>query len=111
MEIQNGAVAKSYMTNGLLIYEKYVFAVLLQNGGFFNTCTMKRCLHRKGDFIINALKKAHVMQLLHYKAEKLQNDSIIIYLQIRTNALQMNTSHRKIYLESVFEREKNIVLY
>jgi hypothetical protein len=31
-------------------------AVLLHNSGFFNTCTMKRCLHIKVDFKTNALK-------------------------------------------------------
>jgi hypothetical protein len=76
--------------------------VLLQNGGFFYTCTMKRCLHRKVDFKTNALNKAHVLQLLHHKVEKLQNDGIIIYLQIKTNSLQMNKSHRTIYLKGVF---------
>jgi hypothetical protein len=70
--------------------------VLLQNGGFFNTCTMKRCLRRKVDFKTNALNKAHVLHLLHYKAEKLQNGGIIIYLQIKTNSLQMITSYRTI---------------
>jgi hypothetical protein len=83
-----------------------VTAVQLQNVGFFNTCTIKRCLHRKVDFKANALNKAHVLQLLHYKAEKLKNGGIIIYLQIKTNSLQMITSHRTIYLESVFERKK-----
>jgi hypothetical protein len=62
-------------------------AVLLQNGGFFNTCTMKRCLHSKVDFKTNALNKAHVLKLLHHKAKRLQNDGIIIYLQIITNLL------------------------
>jgi hypothetical protein len=52
---------------------------LLQNGGFFNTCTMKRCLHRKGGFKTNALNNAHGL-LLHYKAGLLQNEGIIIYL-------------------------------
>ncbi len=59
--------------------------VLLHKGGFFNTCTMKRCLHRKVDFKANALNNVHVSQLLHYKAGLLQIDGIIIYLQIKTN--------------------------
>ncbi len=65
-------------------------------------------LAHKVDFKTNALNKAHVLQLRHYKAEKLQSDVIIIYLQIKTNSLQMNTSHRTIYLESVFARKKMI---
>ncbi len=69
--------------------------VLLHNGGFFNTYTMKRCLHRKVDFKTNALNNAHVSQLLHYKAGLLHNDGIIIYLQIKTNNSK-DTSHRTI---------------
>jgi hypothetical protein len=48
------------------------------------------------DFQANALNNAHVSQLLHYKAGLLQNDGIIIYLQIKTNSLQMDTRHRTI---------------
>ncbi len=57
--------------------------VLLRNGGFFNTCPMKRCLHGKVDFKTNALNNAHVSQLLNYKAGLLQNDGIIKHLQIQ----------------------------
>jgi hypothetical protein len=64
--------------------------VLLHNGGFFNTCTRKLCLHRKMDFKTNALNNAHVSQLLYYKAGLLQNDGIIICLQIKTNSFQMD---------------------
>jgi hypothetical protein len=39
---------------------------LVHNGGFYNGCTMKRCLHRKVDFKTNALNNAHVSQLLPY---------------------------------------------
>jgi hypothetical protein len=42
------------------------------------------------------------------KQKGYQNDGIITYFQIKTNSLQMNTSHRTIYLESVFERKKII---
>ncbi len=51
------------MVKNNLLYGGYgnrVGMVLLQNGGFFNTWTMKRCLHRKVDFKTNALNKAHV---------------------------------------------------
>jgi hypothetical protein len=34
----------------------WIAEVLLHNGGFFNACTMKRCLHRKVDFKTNELK-------------------------------------------------------
>ncbi len=44
----------------------------------------------------NVLNNAHVSQLLHYKAGLLKNDGIIIYLQIKTNSLQMDISHRTI---------------
>jgi len=44
----------------------WIAEVLLHNGGFFNACTMKRCLHRTVDFKTNALNNAHVSQLLHY---------------------------------------------
>jgi hypothetical protein len=64
----------------------HIETVLLHNGGFFKTCTMKRCLHRKVDFITNASNNAHVSQLLHHKAGLLQNDGIIIYLLIKTNS-------------------------
>jgi hypothetical protein len=57
---------------------------------------MKRRLHRKVDFKTNALNNAHVSQLLHNKAGLLQNDGITIYLQIKTNSWQMDTSHRTI---------------
>jgi hypothetical protein len=60
--------------------------VLLPYGGFFITCTMKRCLHRKVDFKTNALNNAHVSQLLHFLAGLLQNDGIIVYLQIKPNS-------------------------
>ncbi len=40
--------------------------VLLHNGGFYNACTMKRCLLRTVDFKTNALNNAHVSQLLPY---------------------------------------------
>jgi hypothetical protein len=73
-----------------------VFSVLLHNGGFFNVYTMKRCLHRKVDFKTNELNNANVSLLFHYKAGLLQNDGIIIHLQIKTNLLQMDTSHRTI---------------
>jgi hypothetical protein len=63
----------------------YKYSVLLHNGGFFNTCIMKRCLHRNVDFKTNALNNAHVSQLVHYKAVLLQNECIIIQLQIKTN--------------------------
>jgi hypothetical protein len=48
------------------IYHGVNTTVLLHNGGFYNACTMKRCLHRTVDFKINALHNAHVSQLLPY---------------------------------------------
>jgi hypothetical protein len=51
------------------IHRNPASTVLLHNGGFFNTCTMKRCLHRNVDFKTNALNNAHVSQLLHYKQD------------------------------------------
>ncbi len=57
---------------------------------------MKRCLHRKVDFKTNELNNAHVPLLFYYKAGLLQNDGIIIYLQIKTNSSQMDTSHRTV---------------
>jgi hypothetical protein len=36
--------------------------VLPHNDGFFNTCTMKRCLHRKVNFKANALNNVNVSQ-------------------------------------------------
>jgi hypothetical protein len=84
---KNGAATKRWILQHL-----HHETVLAQKDGFQNKC----------------IKKAHVFQLLHHKAEKLQNDIIIIYLQIKTNSLQMNTSYRTIYLESIFERKKII---
>jgi hypothetical protein len=77
----------------------HIWRVLLQNGGFCNTCTMKRCLHRKMDFKTNALNNAHVSQLLHYKAGLLQNDRITLYFKIKTNSLQVDTNHRTLLVK------------
>jgi hypothetical protein len=68
-------------------FVKELKTVLLHNGGFFNTCTMNRCLHRKVDFKTNALNNVHVSQLLHYKAELLQNGCIIMYVLADQNKL------------------------
>ncbi len=46
------------------------------------------------DFKTNVLNNAHVLQLFHYEAGLLQNDGIIIYLQIKINSLQLDTSNR-----------------
>jgi hypothetical protein len=50
--------------------------------------------HRKVDFKTNALNNAHVSQLLHYKAGFLPNDGIALYFKIKTNSLQVDTTHR-----------------
>jgi hypothetical protein len=96
--------------------------VLLHNGGFFNTCTIKRCLHRKVDSKTNALNNAHISQLFHYKSRLLQNDGIIVSLLIKTNSFQMDTSHRKklakfpqrlhfpIYINKIIQKRISLLL-
>ena len=62
--------------------------VLLHNGGFFNACTMKRCLHRKVDFKTNAPK------MLMF-----QHSFITIFFKIKANSLQVGTSHRTLLVK------------
>ncbi len=58
-----------------------------------NTCTLKRCLHRKVDFKTNAAYKAHVSLLFHSEAKLLQNGCFILHFRIKTNTLQLDASH------------------
>jgi hypothetical protein len=88
---------------GMLLPLGMLHGVLLHNGGFCNTCTMKPCLHRKVDFRTNALNNAYVSLLLHDKAGLLQNDGITAYFKIKTNSLQVDTSHRTLLVLSTFD--------
>jgi hypothetical protein len=88
---------------GILLLLGMLHGVLLHNGGFCKTCTMKRCLQRKVDFRTNALNNAHVSLLLHDKAGLLQNDGISAYFKIKTNSLQVDTSHRTQLVLSTFD--------
>ncbi len=76
-----------------------MYVVLLHNGGFYNTCTMKRCLHRKVDFKTNALNNAHFSELLYYKAGLLPNDGVTLYFKIKTNSLLVDTSHKTLLVK------------
>jgi hypothetical protein len=42
-------------------------AALRHNGGFYNTCTLKRCLHRKVDFKTNTTYNDYVSQLFPFR--------------------------------------------
>jgi hypothetical protein len=58
-------------------------AVLRHNGGFYNTCTLKRCLHRKVDFKTNATYNAHVSQLFPLQSRTVTKGLYYLYFQIK----------------------------
>jgi len=64
--------------------------VLRHNGGFYNTCTLKRCLHRKVDFKTNAKHNVIVSQLSRCKAGLLQKVCTFSYFQFKTNSLKLD---------------------
>jgi hypothetical protein len=72
--------------------------VLRHNDGFYNTCTLKRCLRRKADF----KQMQHIMLMFHncsrYKAGLLQKGCIILYFQIKTNSLKLDAVTKKCFL-------------
>ncbi len=71
---------------------------------------MKRCLHRKVDFKLNALNIAHILQQLHYKAEKLSKRRYYYILADQNKLIANEYKSQNKILRSVFER-KQILYY
>jgi hypothetical protein len=72
--------------------------VLRHNGGFCNTCTLKRCLHRKVDFKTNATYNAHVSQLFPLQSRIVTKGLYYFILSNQNKLVEIRCSHKKCLL-------------
>ncbi len=75
-----------------------MYKVLLHNGGFYNTCTLKRCLHRKGDFKTNATYNYHVSQLFPLQSRIVTKGLYYFIISDQNKLVEMGCSHKKCLL-------------
>jgi hypothetical protein len=77
--------------------------VLRHNGGFYNTCTLKRCLHRKVDFKTNATYNAYVSQVFPLQS-KIVKKGLYYFKLIKTNSLNLDAVTKKCLLNFILNR-------
>ena len=72
--------------------------MLRHNGGFYNTCTLKRGLHRKVDFKTNATYNAHVSQLFPLQSRIVTKGLYNFTLSDQNKLVEIGCSHKKCLL-------------
>ncbi len=86
--------------------------VLRHNGGFYNTCTLKRCLHRKVDFKTNATYNAHASQLFPLQSRIVTKG--LYYFKLsdkRKNSLKLDAVTKQRFFEHIVYENKVILKY
>jgi hypothetical protein len=70
--------------------------VLRHNGGFYNTCTLKRGLHRTVDFKTNATNNVIVSQLFPLQSRVVTKGLYYFILSDQNKLGEIGCSHKKI---------------
>jgi hypothetical protein len=75
------------------------YLVLRHNGGFYNTCTLKRCLYRKVDFKANATYNVHVSQLVPLQSRIVIKGLYYFILSDQNKLVEIGCSHKKMLVK------------
>ncbi len=73
--------------------------MLRHNGGFYNTCTLKRCLHRKVDFTTNATYIAHVLQLFPLQSRIVTKGLYYFILSDQNKLVEIGCGQKKMLVK------------
>jgi hypothetical protein len=87
-----------FITQKLATSWEWLAAVPRHNGGFYNTCTLKRYLHRKVDFQTNATYIAPVSQLFPLQSRIVTKELHYFILSHQNKLVEIGCSHKKCLL-------------